>query len=424
MSKPWLSSEQAASALDVKLETLYAYVSRGLIISERVPGERRSRYRRADVERLAQSSGKGGRAGALEIIIETDLTLLDPAGRLFYRGWDVEDAAESATFELVATWLWTAQRVHPPFDAPPVLAAAARAITDTFDGAPLERARLALVGMRSADPLRDDRRPSAVAAAGRAIIATLLEVLPLVGDAPPPQASVAHRLWPRLTGARASKGAVRELESALVVLADHELAASTLAARVAASTWADPYLVVTAGLAALGGPLHGGSAELARELVREVRDRGESGASAVGSRLRDAQLIPGFGHSVYLERDPRADVLLRNSMRHRSATRAAARSILDTMRERELPFANVDFGLAVLAEANAMIPGATEIIFAIARTAGWLAHSIEEYEHRLRFRPRASYTGIAPPIEEVKDEDARVNQPGPTGRRLRRAARP
>lgn len=403
MPKNWLSSDEAAEALGVKLETLYAYVSRGLIASEKAPGERRSRYRRADVEHLARSSGKGGRAGALEIVIETRLTLLEPSGQLFYRGWNVEDAAESATFEEVATWLWTAQRTHPRFDAPPALAAAARSVAATVDGAPLERARAAMVGMRSADPLRDDRRPMAVATAARAIIATLLDVLPLVGEPAPAGASVARRLWPRLSPLPASRARTRQLEVALVLLADHELAASTLAARVAASTWADPYLVVTAGLAALGGPLHGGSAELARGLLREVRDGGASGAAAVGARLRASELIPGFGHSVYLERDPRAEVLLRdNSTKARSLTWRAARAILDTMRERQLPFPNVDFGLAVLAETNTMIPGATEIIFAIARTAGWLAHAIEEYEHRLRFRPRASYTGVAPSTD-VRD---------------------
>ena len=108
-------------------------------------------------------------------------------------------------------------------------------------------------------------------------------------------------------------------------------------------------------------------------------------------------MIAGFGHSVYLEGDPRAEALITMTSSGRpNTTVRAGRDLLATMRERELPFANVDFGLALLAESHDMIDGATEVIFAVARIAGWLAHAIEEYRHRLRFRPRAAYIGPAP----------------------------
>src|SRR3712207_977334 len=98
MASTWLSADEAARALGVKPETLYAYVSRGPVERERIPGDRRSRYRSADVERLpGRQRGGGGRAGGLEIIVETSLTLLDPDGRLYYRGWDVEVAAREAS---------------------------------------------------------------------------------------------------------------------------------------------------------------------------------------------------------------------------------------------------------------------------------------------------------------------------------------
>ena len=142
MPRPWMTTEQAADRLGVKVETLYAYVSRGLLLSERVPGERRSRFRRADVERLAARSGKGGRAGALEIVVETELTLLDPAGRLYYRGWDVEDAAGTASFEEVAGWLWTGERAPgDQFIAPPELLRAARRAAVPVSGALLDHTR-------------------------------------------------------------------------------------------------------------------------------------------------------------------------------------------------------------------------------------------------------------------------------------------
>jgi citrate synthase len=395
----WMSSESAAARLGVKRETLYAYVSRGAVRSERMRGERRSRFLRADVERLAARRRSGGRAGGLEVIIETDLTLLDPAGALYYRGWDVERAvAEGASFEQVAGWLWSADRSPATFEAPAAMLTSARRVADALADQPrMDRLRAVVATARHADPLRDDRRPEAVGLTGRALIAVLVESLPAVGgaEAPAAPAAVAERLWPRLSPVPARPALVRLLDTALVLLADHELAASTLAARVAASTWADPYLVAQAGLAALGGPLHGGASGAARGLVREVVTGAAGPAEAIGRRLRDQQRIPGFGHRVYRARDPRADVLLR-SLGAAGHPLRAERELLATMGERGLPFPNVDFALAALAEGHDMVDEAGEVIFAVARTAGWLAHAAEEYRHSLRFRPRATYTGPAP----------------------------
>jgi citrate synthase len=398
VAQDWLTATEAAEALGVKQETLYAYVSRGLLERERVAGSRTSRYRRADVERLAGRRRSGGRAGGMEIIVETALTLLEPEGRLSYRGWDVRVAAADAGFEEVATWLWTGERRAEPFVAPDDLLRRVRRLGPALGPAPVDRIRASLAAVRSADPLRHDRRPEAVAAHGRLIVALAIEALapcqPLPGSAGP-TASVAARLWPRLSPRRPSRRDVALLDTTLVLLADHELAASTLAARVAASTWADPYLVVLAGLAALGGPLHGGASERARDLLVEVRG-GKRATAAVDSRLAEGELIPGFGHRVYTDHDPRAEVLLDRLLARRSPTTRAAAEILDVMRERRLPFPNVDTGLAVLAETYEMVPAAGAVIFAIARVAGWLAHAIEEYEHRLRFRPRAAYVGPRP----------------------------
>ena len=187
---------------------------------------------------------------------------------------------------------------------------------------------------------------------------------------------------------------MRLLEATLVLLADHELAASTLAARVTASTWADPYLVVEAGLAALGGPLHGAASSAARGVLREV-EGGVPATEAIGRRLRDHQLIPGFGHSVYRDGDPRARLLL-ELLDEAGASSDAELDLVRTMEERGLPFPNVDFAIASMAERHDMIEQAGEVIFATTRTVGWLAHAAEEYQHRLRFRPRAVYTGPAP----------------------------
>ncbi len=391
---PWMTSDDAARRLGVKPETLYAYVSRGLIRSERIPGQRRSRFRRADVERHAARSRRGGRATGLEVVVETELTLLEPSGHLSYRGWDVTDAVADSSFEEVASWLWTGEADPEPFVLRDDTATAARRAVDAAGSLPpIDRFRTALAAMRHADPLRADRRPVAVADTGRATLAALVDCLELHGrhDARP-GASVAARLWPRVTAAKPSDRRIRFLDGVLVLLADHELAASTFAARVAASTWADPYLVLQAGLAVLGGPLHGGASEQARRLIRDATET--SPADAIGRRLGNGERIPGFGHRVYENRDPRADVVF--DLLGVDALPDVVPEILTIMDDRHLPFPNIDFALAAAAEELQFVDGSTEAIFAVARTAGWLAHAIEEYEHALRFRPRAAYVGEPP----------------------------
>ncbi len=391
---PWMTSEEAARRLDVKPETLYAYVSRGLIRSEKVPGQRRSRFLRADVERHATRSRRGGRTAGFEVVVETELTLLEPSGHLYYRGWDVADAVIEATFEEIASWLWTGEATSIPFTASPDTASVARQAVASVGGlSPIDRFRTALAAMRHADPFRSDRRPIAVADTGRATVATMVDCLALLGrhDAPD-GASLAARLWPRVTREKPSASRIRFLDAVLILLADHELASSTFAARVAASTWADPYLVLQAGLAVLGGPLHGGASEQARGLVREASE--SSAAEAIGRRLGNGERIPGFGHRVYERSDPRASVVF--GLLGPDDTPAVVPEILEVMRERGLPFANIDFALAAAAEHYEFVAGATEAIFAVSRTVGWLAHAIEEYDHALRFRPRAAYIGPPP----------------------------
>jgi citrate synthase len=216
------------------------------------------------------------------------------------------------------------------------------------------------------------------------------------------------------------------LNAALILLADHELAASTFAARVAASAWAGPYRVILAGLGPLGGALHGGAGLKAEAMLDEVA------AGADPGTVLDAQIatggVPGFGHRIYRAEDPRADHLLDRllpdrgrpastpvkrgrpalaigsprstapgSSLRRSTALEAAGALLGAAEGRGLPAPNVDFALATLVKAHGLRAGASETIFTVARIAGIVAHALEEYEHRLRFRPRASYVGPTPP---------------------------
>lgn len=394
MAAKWLSAPEAAARLGVKTETLYAYVSRDLIRSERLPGDRRSRYLREDVERLAaRQRGGGGRAGGLEIIVETEITYIDPSGHLLYRGRPVEEAARG-TFEQVAGWLWSATDEPVRFAGDRRLIAAGRAAIRRLRKAPtIDQLRVAVAAMRPADPLRDDRRLAAVARTGALIIGSALDALAETAATAPPDASAARRLWPIVSSVAPTDRSLRVLDTALVALADHELAASTLAARVAASTWADPYLVVEAGLATLGGPLHGGASETGRRLLREIYRGGRPAIDVIGELLRSGQSLPGFGHSVYETGDPRSRVILDALPRRGSPVIVASNAVREAAKELDLPPPNVDFALATMAEHFEMTTGSVEVTFAIARIVGWLAHATEEYRHRLRFRPRAIYTG-------------------------------
>jgi citrate synthase len=397
----WLTAEEATARLGVKPQTLYAYVSRGLIEREPVPGTRRSRYRRADIERLAQGSRPVSRAGRLDVVVDTALTDLGPNGTLTYRGWDVVDAAHTASFETVAEWLWLgARRVGLVWVAPDEAVAAARAVMHALPRTALlsERLRIAIEVAGTVDPLRYDRRPVAVAERGRRMIATAVAALP--GADADPGASIAARAWPALTALPPTPARVRALDAALVLLADHELSTSAFATRVAASTWADPYAAVAAGLAALSGPLHGGASDGVRTVLRRARD-GDPVDVVVGERLRDEGTFPGFGHRVYETVDPRVEPLL-DVVRDAGAPSellTAAAHVHEVVADAGVGAVNVDFAVGVLAEAFEM-PHGGNAVFSLARCAGLVAHAIEEYPQRLRYRARAAYIGplaAAPP---------------------------
>ncbi|MFI5046428.1 MAG: citrate/2-methylcitrate synthase [Acidimicrobiia bacterium] len=396
----WLTAEEAIARLGVKPQTLYAYVSRGLVEREPQPGTRRSRYRRVDIERLASGSRPVSRAGRLDVVVDTSLTALEPNGTLTYRGWSVVDAARTSSFETVAEWLWLGERrAGVRWTAPPDALAVARAVQDALPRGTrvLERMRLAIETAATVDVLRYDRRPSAVAERGRRMIATAVDALPALGSVVGgDDAGIAARAWPRFTSMPATGSRIRALEAALVLLADHELAASAFATRVAASTWADTYAAVGAGLATLGGPLHGGASDAVRALLRRV-ESADAPEQVVGEQLRGEGSFPGFGHRVYQVDDPRVAPLL-EAVRDAGASPRlldAAESLRAVAQSAGAPPVNVDFALGVFAEAFDLTAGG-DAVFALARCAGLVGHAIEEYGHRLRYRPRAAYVGPLP----------------------------
>jgi citrate synthase len=187
------------------------------------------------------------------------------------------------------------------------------------------------------------------------------------------------------------------LHAALVLYADHELNPSTFTARCVASAGATPYGVVTAGLSALQGSKHGGACERAEALLREAPNE-RVAHRAVSARLRRGESMPGFGHPLYPDGDPRGALLLtlvrercRGSAEIGKAV-ALADAVLDLMGERP----TVDFALVTLCRTLELPSQAPQALLAIGRTIGWIAHAIEQYEEERIIRPRARYTGRTP----------------------------
>ncbi|MBL8974574.1 MAG: citrate synthase, partial [Myxococcales bacterium] len=195
-------------------------------------------------------------------------------------------------------------------------------------------------------------------------------------------------------GAPATPRAVPLMRRALVLCADHELNASAFAVRVAASAGADLYACVSAGLATLSGPRHGGVVDRVEALLDEI-GRPEHAARVVHDRARRGEEIPGFGHPLYPAGDPRGAQLLAAADQHapRSPRLRTIAALLAAMHEagREPP--TLDLGLASIGAALGLPPRSAVAIFAVGRAAGWLAHAFEQRAAGFLLRPRARYVG-------------------------------
>lgn len=521
-----LSSADAARELGVKTQTLYAYVSRGLLTSVADPAHPSARrYPAVEVRRLkayvaarrdpagaARSAVRGALAWG-EPVLESEVTLI-ANDRFFYRGHDAVRLAEEASFEAVAELLWLRT---PPSKAvrwdvaPGVAETAARAALDAWKAAgtrafdPLAVGEVALPIAAALDRVPEDPSPIAVAAIGRRIADLLTRIA--CGESGGPPGGIAERL--AAAWAPGLPGAARLFEAALVLTADHELNAAAFAARVVASTDGSPYASVAAGLAALSGARHGGetirvaamldeiagavdpagddrgrSAPLHRSMSggsgdsgrftssgidrfesssghdprppdrrAEPGDDGDAGGSAgrrsgtgstsdrnadadqpadaldrapadanpyaaaaeelVARRTRRRERISGFGHRLYPNGDPRAAKLLAMARALAEGTSGSGDDAAHAHARRELALAEavaaevtartgrlptVDFALVTVGRATGAPAYAPIALFAIGRSAGLVAQTIEQYAMRRVLRPRAHYIG--PPPED------------------------
>lgn len=400
-SRAWITSAEAAARLGVQPQTLYAYVSRGLLTPQRAVDGRTSRYDPRQVDELARRGRPGGRparAGSVDVRITTAVTELTAAGPS-YRGKLAADLAGRERFEAVAQWLLTGdeatwREVDPS-------AWRARLPAEPGPGTPGIQALIGrCVAVGAADARRADRSPAAVQAATRHLVADLVAGLPARARRAHPD-GVAATLFARLAGRAPGEGERTAVDAALVLMADHDIAASTLAVRVAASTRADVYASVLAGLAALSGPFHGSASSQAFALLRAAGATGP--AAAVDAVLAAGERLPGFGHRIYTTIDPRYAALMRvlDDTGADPGRLAVAHEVAAAAAERAGTFPNIDLALAALAWTLGLPPTAGECVMAVARVAGWVAHALEEYGERpVRYRPMAAYVGArssAPP---------------------------
>jgi citrate synthase len=396
----FLTSRQAADALGVTRATLYAYTSRGLLRSEPMAGTTRERrYHRDDVDRLttrkaarrdpSKAAAQGLRWG--EPVLESGITLIQ-GGTFYYRGHDAVRLAEQATAEDVAALLWNAdERERDRLFAQPS-ALDARRLTLIARQTPDVRTRLqaALPIAGSEDLPSFDLRPAAVRATGARILRLFTQIIVEGAVREPMHRALQHAWAPR-------RPAVADvIRSALVLCADHELNASAFTARCAASAGASPYDVISAGLATLKGYKHGGAGERALDIVRHAATPRDA-RTVLAERLRRGDRIPGFGHPLYPDGDPRAAVLMRlaESSGNDSAWRPF-RHLAKAGAELLNDAPNLDFGLAAITRAYRLPDDAPFLLFALARTIGWIAHAMEEYASGHLIRPRARYTGPMP----------------------------
>ncbi len=391
----YLSAREASAELAISPATLYAYVSRGLIRSEPSPDTRSHRYRAEDVRalkerRVPSPEPKGLRSFDADLpVMDSAIATITEEGPI-YRGVNCVDLAAKDTLEHTATLLWDVTAIDPfrP-DNCPQISDEMRAIAEAARrAAPIDRTIAVLALAASADPGAFTRAPDGRALVGarilRLMVATMLNTTP---SAEPLHLQIA-KAW-----AGEHKYAPDLIRRALVLLADHELNASTFTVRCAASTGLNLYDAVIAGLVALKGPKHGGAGVLASHLVKTLIDNDV--APVIRERVALGERFAGFGHGVYRHGDPRAISLLEELTRA-GAPRKFTREVPERIAEATGEFVNIDYALAVLVHSLRLPAGSELALFAMARMVGWIAHASEQLQHGKLIRPRARYVGPSP----------------------------
>ncbi|HWK61556.1 MAG TPA: citrate synthase [Eoetvoesiella sp.] len=407
----YVTREEAIRALQIKPATLYSYVSRGLLRRIKDRDQRRSMYLQEDVDRLkarrpgqpvtADAAAKALRWG--EPVASTSITCLDSSGPCYRNRKAIELARSGASFEAVAHLLFTGlwqpaagawPRVETPVDTLKTLKSMGKGIEAADFSKAVTRAVLSL-GMQG-------RGATELAGEGaepeRLIIQTVAGCMGFL--------SSHGRFFPRREGesiaaqvlgaaaCKPSAGAVAAIDEMLIVLADHELASATFAARIAASTHSDLYCCVGAALCA-----HAGSATVAatfavdEHVFHPLSKRNWNEMHAL-VKQRGTTLF-GFNHPLYPSGDPRADYLLELVSRLKPTDPKVPMVLrfLEQARTESAVLPGIAVALVVFARALGMPSGAASALWIISRSAGWIAHALEQRTQGYMLRPRARFVG-------------------------------
>ena len=380
----WITTSEAAQRLGVKRATLYAYVSRGLIQSERRPGQQESLFDRAEIDALASTTRASGEAQPLlrfRSVATSVSSQLD--GDLLYRGVPLAEVVDGLSFDEAAALVLGSTSAPSGTTRDP-----GTQLSGILPSLPLERRLpVAMQLLAAADPLTVDTDPDRtrqlVAASVRQALVAFNEAAAGLGV----REEVPNLLVAALLRAPASRADGELMRVLLTALLDHGLTASTIAARVAASTRAGIHDCLCAGFAVMSGPLHGAAPIAARALLDDDR----RGAEAVAAAMRSHGGVPGFGHFLYPDGDPRAELVLATLWRRRGTARLRRRveELSEVVAAHSGQRRNIDLASAAVLRALDVPAAAGEVVFQVARSHGLTAHVLEEYaETPLRWRGR------------------------------------
>ncbi len=349
------------------------------------------------------------------VALESRICFIDgKEGRLIYRGYDIRELAAHATFEEVAYLLWYGRlptasqlaelrgRLASLRTIPPELARQLDALP--ADAPPMDVLRTAVSALAVFEPGETSPGPSSIGGAQR-LTAALPTILGTYhrrrAHLPPlearPELSHAAYLAYALLDRAPSELEARAIDVALILHADHDLNASTFAARVTASTLSDLYSAVTSAVGALKGPLHGGANERVLDLLDEIGEL-ERADEVVRGKLARHERIMGFGHRVYKVEDPRATILREWSRKIGESKgdlryyRLLQRVVEVVHREKGL-YPNIDLYSGSVYALIGIPRDLFTPVFAASRVVGWTAHVLEEYDDLRLIRPRSQYVG-------------------------------
>ncbi len=353
------------------------------------------------------------------VVAQSSICYIDgQRGQLVYRGYDIDDLVENASFEEVAWLLWRGDLpTQGELDGLKTDLAHSMTLpqhlldllhTLPFDANPMRVLAIGAAAMGTLDPAADDMSGEA----NNAKAVRLTAQLPLIMNswhrisndmepiAPDVTKSLAYNMLYCMNGEVPEPYAVKTMDAALILHADHELNASTFSARVTAATLSDLHSAVVSAINTLKGPLHGGANEAVMKMLEEIGDVSHA-AEYVEDAVKNKKKIMGFGHRVYKAKDPRAVILegMSEELGKRAGnskwfemTHAVEEAFQPKVAEKEL-FPNVDFYSASAYQVMGIPHSLFTPIFACSRVVGWTAHLLEQYANNRLFRPSSEYIG-------------------------------